>query len=149
MVSDEMKRRAMAKLVAPMGKEELVVLKKYVELLNEIDDEDAWGVFKRMIVDSSNHLRLDTEMLLKLAPGAQKPRVSKKEVQKDLERLLKELDVAEKLELAAQRMYERALPDLEDPYLRGTAAWIRDEEVKHVKLVQDLRERTKKKLARM
>lgn len=35
-------KRALKKIVAPMGREELKVIKFYIELLDKVNDEDAW-----------------------------------------------------------------------------------------------------------
>lgn len=144
MANQPMDSDAIVRVVAPMGKEELAIISFYLKLLEKVDDEDALQLFKRMILESANHLRLDTEMLLKLAPSARK----KPSSQSELFGLLQALDTAESCERAAYKMYDDALPKLSDPYMRQTAQLIRDEEAKHVRMVQELRAIIKRKMAK-
>jgi len=137
--------KALMGIVAPMGKEELKMIGLYLGLLDEIDDEEAWYLFRKMISESAHHLTLDTEMLLQLAPGERKGAATRAE----LEYLRGKLDLAEKGEQKAYDMYDRALAKMDDPYMKQTVRWIRDEEEKHVRMVRELKEIVTRKLSRM
>jgi len=139
-------KRALKKIIAPMGREELKLIKFYIGLLDKVDDEDSWYVFRRLISESAHHLTLDTEMVVRLAPG---PRAKGKASKRGLELLLRELDKAERLELEAKKMYEDALPEMRDHYMYGTVAWIRDQEVVHARMVRELKGIAKVKLEKM
>jgi len=142
---EENKKLALAKIIDPMGKEELKVLKFYVGLLDKIDDPDAWYAFRKMISDSAHHLVLDVEMLMHLMP---EPREAKETPRSELIDLMRDLDWAEEYEKEALRMYNEALPEVEDPYMKGTVRWIRDEEIRHVKIVRELKTLVEKKMAK-
>ena len=61
---------------------------------------------------------------------------------------MRDLDWAEEYEKEALRMYNEALPEVEDPYMKGTVRWIRDEEIRHVKIVRELKTLVEKKMAK-
>jgi|GEM_PF-3422296 len=145
---DDEKRRqqALAKILAVIGREELKLISFYTKLLDSVNDEDAQYLFRKLINESSRHLTLDTEMMVQLAPRLKS---RGKPSRAELEQLLKILDEAESLEAEALKMYNGALPELEDPYVRGTAMWIRDDELRHVKMVGELKEIIKRKIARL
>ena len=137
-------RDAIARIVAPMGGEEIAMLNFYIGLLGRVDDPDAASLFRRMIIESANHLRLDTEMMVKLAPAPAKTAPTNAE----LWLLDQALEKAEEHEKRAYDMYDRALPKLDDPYLKQTARSIRDEEAKHLEMVKKLREMVKKRMGK-
>jgi len=143
---DAKRQEALAAIISSMGKEELKLVEEYMAMLEETDDEDAQYVFKKLISESTDHLMLDTKMLIRLSP---EPQRWKKAPHEELKKLLKDLERAEKREKEALAMYEKALPKLDDPDLKGTVMFIRDQEITHVKLVQRLKELTKKKLGKM